>query len=102
MLTHKCEEAEKGRIIIEDVDAQVFEQLLKFMYAGRIEPGFLDQHGEALYRAADKYDVGDLIRLCEKHLIKTITMENALVVYDLAGSRPDSALAKKSFEVISE
>ena len=102
MLTHGCEEAKQGRITVKEMDVQILEQLLKFMYAGKIEPEFLNEHCEALYRAADQYDVDDLIRLCEEHLIETINVGNALVMYDLAGSRPGSALAKKSFELISK
>ena len=101
MLSHPTKEAEDGRIVIKDVNAEVLEGLLKFIYTGEIEATFLDEHGEALYQAADKYDVEALLVLCENHLLKNVSFENALVMYDLAQSRPESSLAKKSSEIIA-
>ena len=101
MLTLPTKEAEEGQIAIKDVDARVFEGLLRFIYTGQIEPELLDEPGEELYRAADKYDIRDLLQVCEVHLLKQVKVKNALVMYDLAQSRPKSLLAKKSSEIIS-
>ena len=98
---HPTEEAEKGRIIIKDVDADVMKELLKFMYTAQIHPEFLKKHCEALWRAADKYDVEGVLLLCQRQLLKNVTNENAVVMYDLAGN-PESLLAKKSIEIISK
>ena len=100
MLSHEFEEAASGRISIKGMDAAVFEQILKFMYTGKIDPCTLREHGEALYRAADQYSINHLFQLCEKQLLKNATAGNALVMYDLAGNRSDSPLAKKSFEIM--
>ena len=101
MLTLPTKEAEKGRIVIKDVDSDVFEGLLHFIYAGQIEPELLEEKGEELYCAADKYNVQDLLLICESHLLKNVKVENALVMYDLAQRHPESLLAKKSSEIIA-
>ena len=101
MLTHPTKEAEKGRIVITEVNSEVFEGLLRFIYTGKIETALLDEHGEALYRAADKYNVEDLLLICENHLLNNVKVENAMVMYDLAQCRPESLLAKKSSEIIA-
>ena len=102
MLSHPTEEAEKGRIPVKDVDPEVLEQMLKFMYTDQVEPEILGLSAEELYRAADKYGMEKLIRLCEDFLLEHVTVPNALVMYDLAvGSRPDSFLAKRSLRIIS-
>ena len=101
MMTHATKEADEGQIVIQDVDAPVFEGLLRFIYTGQVESELLEEKGEELYRAADKYDVKDLLQVCEAHLLNQVKVENALVMYDLAQSRPKSLLAKKSSEIIS-
>ena len=101
MLSLPTKEAQKGRIVIEDVDAQVFEGLLRFIYTGQIQPELLDDKAEKLYCAADKYNVQDLLLICETHLLQNVNVENALVMYDLAQRRPESLLAKKSSEIIA-
>ena len=103
MLSQPTEEAEKGRIIVKDVDPEVLKQMLEFMYTDEVGPKILGEIAEELYRAADKYGMEKLLRFCEDYLLDNITASNALVMYDLAvGSRPDSLLANKSRRIISE
>ena len=102
MLIHPTEEADKGRIIIQDVNAEVFEQVLKFMYTDQIGPEVDGKFVEEMYRVADKYDIRPLMELCEDRLLKDVAVGNALLMYDLAGSHPGSTLAKKSLEIISK
>ena len=101
MLTHPTNEADTGRIVITDVNARIFEGLLRFIYTGQLKPGFLEDYAEDLFCAADKYDVQDLLSLCEARLLGNVKAENALVMFDLAQRRPESRLAKKCYEIIS-
>ena len=57
MLTLSTIEAKEGQIVIMDMDAWVFEGLLRFIYTDQIEPELLQEQGEELYRAAEKYDI---------------------------------------------
>ena len=83
------------------LDAHVFKGLLRFIYTGQTDSTLLEDHAEALYCAADKYNVEDLLLICETHLLKNVRVENALVMYDLAQRHPDSLLSKKSSEIIA-
>ena len=96
MLTLSTIEAKEGQIVIMDMDAWVFEGLLRFIYTDQIEPELLQEQGEELYRAAEKYDIKDLLQVCKFHLLNQVKVANALVMYDLAHSRPTSLLAKKT------
>ena len=100
MLTHDFEEAKTGRIILEDVAAEVFDGILKFLYTDEIECAFLERFAEDLYRVVDKYNLEKLFRLCEDWLLKKVTVENALVMYDFASNWPESLLAKRTTEMI--
>ena len=52
MFEHDCEENRENTVRISDVDADVFEQLLKYTYSGKIPS--MEQYSSELFMAADK------------------------------------------------
>lgn len=52
MLKHDTKEAIENRIIIEDISADVFKQLLAFLYTGKVVA--IDQNPTDLLVAANK------------------------------------------------
>ena len=52
MFASDLEEKRQGRVQIPDISVEVFEQLLRFVYAGTIPP--MDQYALELFIAADK------------------------------------------------
>ena len=104
MLTHPTEEAQSGRILVTDVNAEVLEQVLKFIYRDHIGPEVVGLLAEEVCHAADKYGLDKLVRHCENRLLASVTVENALIMYDLAARRPHSSslLKEKSLQIISK
>ena len=93
----------EGRISIKDVEAEVFQHLLKFIYTGQIGPEIAGSLAEDLWRAAVKYRIPKLTKLCEDRLLESLTVENALVMYDLTANRLESSvLADMSLEMITK
>lgn len=87
MFEHATEERREGRVEIGDVTYDVLKEMLRFIYTGEVED--LERHAEKLYEAADKYCIDELKRLCEKVLIKRITIENVcqyLMLFDMFSS----------------
>lgn len=103
MLRLPVKESKEGCLVVHDIDPTVFKELLRFIYTGQIE---VTDESRAdmlmqLYKAADKYDVKELIQYCEKRMLNTVSVDNVMEMYDLTTSRPNSPLAKKARQVIA-
>jgi len=61
MFASGMKETATGQVRIEDVDPDVFQKLLKFLYMGTFEPSPMDRD---LFTVADKYQVTTLMELC--------------------------------------
>ena len=94
-------ESREGRLTVKDVEPSVLKELLRFMYTGSIENDGSIDNMMALYKAADKYDVKDLLTFCENYLMNLLSVDNVMTIYDLTHSRPESALAAKACQVIA-
>lgn len=75
MFKHQMEESQRNRVIITDVDYDILEKMLTYIYTGRLQN--IKEIARELLVAADKYDVGDLKAKCEEVLCSTLTIENA-------------------------
>ena len=52
MFEHDCAESRQNRVEIPDVEVEVFEEMLRFLYTNRVH--LLEQYAAELYLAADK------------------------------------------------
>merc|ERR1719319_2033874 len=62
MLEVDMEEAAQGCIVVKDMEAEVLEKVLEFVYTGEVEE-VGDRLAELLY-AGDKYQLTSLVHLC--------------------------------------
>lgn len=85
MFTHNMEEKKNNRVVITDIDEEVLEEMLRFIYTGRIS-NMIDEKGKTgdLIAAADKYNLEILKIMCEKQLCKKMCVENASEMLILA------------------
>jgi len=84
MLLNDMEESSSSKVQPKEFDSQTISLLLRFLYRGQLEPDMIDKHAEPVFKAADYYEVTDLKRLCEKSLMKKITIGNMLEMLVLA------------------
>ena len=87
MFEHDMEEKCDGKVKICDFDADIIEEMLRFIYTGKTFN--FDKMAEGLLRAADKYDLNRLKTLCEEELGTNLSIENAsrlLIVADLCNA----------------
>ena len=63
MFIHNTMESQRKEIKIEDLDIETVQDMLKYMYAGKIEN--LDTRSPRLLEAADKNQLSELKEICE-------------------------------------
>jgi len=75
MFKQDFEESQSKRVVIEDMEPHIFEQLLEFLYKGVT---FISD-SEALFQVADKYQIDVLKEECEDGLIADLRTERCFV-----------------------
>ena len=73
-------EQETGRVDIEDIQLDIFKELLHYIYSGRTRMSLTEETAQSLFMAADKYDIGDLKEECVAFLLTCFRVENALTL----------------------
>ncbi|CAG0902031.1 unnamed protein product [Cyprideis torosa] len=75
MFEHEMLEKQTGEVRINDISAEVIEELLRFMYTGNVKNIEKNIFGE-LFAAAAKYNFEALKKICEKRLACSLASEN--------------------------
>ena len=82
MFTNDMSEAETGIVNIEEVDPEVIEEMLEYIYTGKTEK--MAELSTELFQVAHKYHIIDLRAKCEEYFIFNLNCENAVQILDLA------------------
>ncbi|XP_057318313.1 speckle-type POZ protein B-like [Microplitis mediator] len=69
-------ENKDSEVAIPDIEPEVFNKLLEFIYTDKITN--LDADAAYLLEAADKYQLLNLKSLCEELLPKSVSIDNAI------------------------
>jgi speckle-type POZ protein len=80
MFKHPTKENSTNQVNIEDIEPEVFDQLLRFIYTGRVPLDKLQTMAAGLFIAADKYLMDELKTKCENYLISHMSPENCVVL----------------------
>ncbi|XP_054168362.1 speckle-type POZ protein-like [Oppia nitens] len=96
MFTTDCMEKLSAEVVIDDIEPQVFEQFLRYLYTGRCDQ--LDDYCQELLVVADKYLVGSLKTMCFNWYSNKISSDNAFktlkLLQDFGGSDDEELMAK--------
>ncbi|KAK0076854.1 hypothetical protein PV325_004762 [Microctonus aethiopoides] len=79
--TDMTESADK-QIIITDIEVDIMQKVVEFMYTGTINPVPNYDILLSILKVADKYEIKDLKVLCEEKLSEKITVENVLEILE--------------------
>lgn len=82
MLRHNMDEQKQNRIIIDDIDPEVFREALYFIYTDRAPK--LDEMAPELLEVAEKYALQELKAMCEEALAASLSVETAAETLALA------------------
>ena len=80
MFKHPTKENLTNQIEIEDIEPEVFQELLRFIYTGRVPLKKLETMAAGLFIAADKYLLDELKIKCENYFTHQMTPENCVVL----------------------
>ena len=72
------EEQSTKRVNIEDINPEVFQDLLRFIYTGRVSTATMETMAAGLYIAADKYLMDKLKIKCENYLLCHMSPDNCI------------------------
>ena len=75
MFKNQMKKCVKGELLINDVDADVIERLLEYIYSGHVTG--LKNVVDRLLVAADKYDLRELKNICQRRMLAGVCVEDA-------------------------
>jgi len=99
MFEHDMEESKHNRVEVKDVDSEVMDQMLRFIYTGKAPE--LERMAADLLAAADKYALERLKVMCEEALCNSLTVENVSEVLILADLHSAEQLKAQAIEFIN-
>ena len=98
MFSHQMKESLSKEVEIKEVDPEVFEQLLKYMYTKKVGK-FKEFAGELLI-VANRYEMEDFKLICERVLMKNVNLENVVEFLMVADTHNAINLKKHCFCII--
>ena len=98
MFQTEMQEKRDGIININNFDIEDVNQLIGYMYTGKVEEGF--SRYEVLLQLADQYEVLDLVLLCANKMTQSLSPENALEYGILGDMHKSEILIKNSAKYI--
>jgi speckle-type POZ protein len=75
MFEHQMKESTENVVKIVDMSTEVANELLHFIYSGKVDN--LKKVAKDLLAAADKYQLPQLVEMCEEHLMANLTTDTA-------------------------
>jgi hypothetical protein len=100
MLSSAMKESTSNKIIITDFDHDVVRGFIRFLYLDTCDKEVLDQHAKSLLAMAHKYDVKGLLHISADYLIRTLSIDTAVELLQLADLYEVKGLKKKALKFI--
>jgi len=99
MFENDCVEAKSGSVNIEDIDVDIVEQMLQYIYTD-VVPDLSVDNAAGLFAAADKYCLIRLKESCGMYLASSLTVDNCISVLMLADLHSAEHLKSLTLEFI--
>ena len=99
MFQHDLIEARRNRVDIVDIEPDIFQTLLYFIYTDQVDLSNLDTCMSLLV-ASNRYLIGLLKWKCESYLLPKLTIENCCELLVLADTHDAANLKKHAMEFI--
>lgn len=92
-------ESEKQYCFVDEIEPEIFEYLLQFIYTGEL-PKNLKDVSKSLYDAANYYEIDELKEICKQKTHETLSLENALEIYKWSHPYDMTDLKTESWEIV--
>jgi hypothetical protein len=102
MFEHSTKENITDEVVIEDIEPEVFHELLRFIYTSRLSTSTtMDTMAARLLVAADKYMLAQLKSDCEIHLLRRMSPDNCVELLMLVSDQihPANNLKKAAIDL---
>lgn len=99
MFCTDCLETNTKRITIEDMNADIVEEMLNYMYTNQI---MANDMASDLFAAANKYALLDLQRMCESILMQAMEVNSAADIFVLADRHANEGPKTRALQFIAE
>ena len=96
LFQHDMQENINSRVDIEDAEPNVVEEMLRFIYTGKVKD--LNLIACELFKISDQYLLDGLKLICEDTLCKSLSVENVLEMISLADLHNAKTLKTKAEE----
>jgi speckle-type POZ protein len=80
MFATDMRETNSGRVPIEDIGSEILEQLLHFIYTGKLTTATMESMGAELYIAADKFRIMELKSGSETFMLRHLSQCRPIIV----------------------
>uniref|UniRef100_A0A914NBZ5 BTB domain-containing protein n=1 Tax=Meloidogyne incognita TaxID=6306 RepID=A0A914NBZ5_MELIC len=94
-------EAQNGKIKIVDSSPECFKAMLEYFYSGEIDKKTIEKYSDDLFSIAHKYEVKQLMEICENYMAANIDAENFSKFYLFAQFYHLPKLAKACIQFLS-
>lgn len=99
MFENDMRENRENIVEITDIDIDVLNEVLRYMYAGKIN--MLENNKKDIYRAADKYQLEGLKTICEDAIISSITVNNIADIFSAVEYRSSEKIMQGALSFFS-
>ncbi|KAK8631246.1 hypothetical protein V6N13_080001 [Hibiscus sabdariffa] len=97
---YKAPPSDTDTINLSELNTEELKSLLEFLYTGGLPEDEFKKHVFALYVAADKYDIMYLQESCERYMLNSLNVSNALDILDLSDSHSNKKLKERTLSFI--
>lgn len=101
MFQYDLSETQSREVKIEDIDKDVFYELLTYIYSGQTSNNLSVALAQPLFEAADKYCINDLKGVCLKFLSAHIEVSNVIEILVWAHYHGAASLKQEAHDFMS-
>ena len=100
MFQNDMQELKTRKVVIQDIQPEIFKELLHYIYSGRCSTPFTEITVQPLFVAADKYDIKDLKEDCVRYLLPCVNTKNAVEIMIWADLQSIDKLKEATLECV--
>ncbi len=100
MFEHPTKEKLTDFVDIPDTETEAFQEVLRYIYTGRVSSTRMEEMPDRLMAAADKYLLVKLKQECENHLINKVSTDNCIEYFFLADHHSAENLMLHAYDLV--
>lgn len=95
-----CKAPPAQSITLPELNHEELQAVLEFLYSGNLPSETISKHLYSLYTTADKYDIPFLQKFCERWMLGSMNLSNALEILETSDVCPNTSLKESAMNFI--